>query len=656
MQKFLTTTLLLLFAAAPMAYADDPHAKCTVAVSPLPDDGAFGYLYYMKATCDHKAYRLDVTVGATPDNEPGYLGAGGGGAVCRDTDTCEATGRIACLHPGSYTVAGAVTGDFPDTEFPSLIYPTSFSTPGGGLSVPDKAHLSIGFEPYPGYPDLVQAVVSYSLPQQYVAHSLGSEQYSPLGGPHIYTFSPELPLSGKWVIGGLIPGYILSVKPLGCYTDPVMIDGDGSVSNVIVPKLSSSVQAAVSFETPGSKTARFTKAVQRSVPVKVNVPLGAVFTVGLTKSGSPLASVYTLGAADPKANVMPISTATVMPKVIKLFADKTLLQIDNDAASVTRKYIAVHLGKVSVTLLPATTTDPQVRLDIEVIAPTALGSKQRDFDTYIANVAHNTGIPPQYLKGQVFQEEFLGRMSATNYRYEPCGADLKYVSAGERLGDTNAGFQRFRLDDAIGVSLHPGVRDELDPRNVFYIKRNDPVTGTEVDRPITDADRLVTAQEIWDDNNDVHAPGHTRFHFDTGCSKANMRQIASGVLSFVAQTPTAASFGLLQVMWEEATGDDYWTGVTVNGTANTHEPKYLFDRTEYVNIGGGSVQLGANKDASNWREGNHAFTGLDNFEAALNTTIRRYNWAWISDGQHYGDFVITYSRGNAPAVPSAVFP
>ena len=254
------------------------------------------------------------------------------------------------------------------------------------------------------------------------------------------------------------------------------------------------------------------------------------------------------------------------------------------------------MGKTTLSIVPTVSGVAPLQLEVEVLAPTRLGTSQTTYDTYLINVAHNVGIPPQYLKGQARQEAYRGILAEDNYRYEPCGADLRNVSGGARYAYNDPDFIAFRLDDHIGITLHPGVQDELDPRSRFFVVRN-ACDGTPpaVDRRIDDCDRNVTAQEIWDNNNDLRAPGHVRYNFDTGCRRSDLEAIADDALDFVAQTPTAQSSGIFQTMWDEARNAAYWNGVTTDGRTGVREPKYIFDRAMYVNVGGGSVSIGARR-------------------------------------------------------------
>ncbi|HEY8166689.1 MAG TPA: hypothetical protein VIF83_14145 [Gemmatimonadaceae bacterium] len=469
-------------------------------------------------------------------------------------------------------------------------------------------------------------------------------------------------------------GFTIRVTPIdtvcGRVTTSASIVIPPGPTSCFPPPPSSNIQAVTTFDTGMAAAASFSKNAPNT-DVFMRVSLGTVFNIGLQKPQGnllpviPITSSYTVGASTVLPLMMPISTATVMPTVIPLFPDECLLQVDNNSAAQRKQFIAVHLGTELVTIAPSSTSDAPRTFHIEVVPPTALGTTRNAFDAYIANVAHNTGIPPQYLKGQIRQEMFASHLREDNFRYEPCGADLKYVSGGVQLAQNDPMFIDFRLDTAVGVTLHPGATDELDPRSRYFIRRIDPTTRTTVVRRIADTDLAVTAREIWSQNNHVFLPpfppGHvTSWNFDTGCSQTVLNMINapnSTTLDFIAQTPTASSFGLMQVMWLEAKEIRFWNGVTVGALANSKQPKYLFDRTSYVNVGGGSVQIGANIDASHWRGGTTSqFPTLEDFDDRINQMMTRYNPAWRSGVMTYGDLVVNYADFYPPASPVVIFP
>ena len=427
-------------------------------------------------------------------------------------------------------------------------------------------------------------------------------------------------------------------------------------------------QTFARFETPGTAPVLF--ATNKAGEVTLDVALGSLVSIGLQqKQGflEPVLSVpavYATRSATPEPAKMLSATATVMPLVRTAYDGKVLLPLDVAQDATSQRFLAVHLGTVSVTITPVlSSTVPTKNVSVHVVKPTLLGLTQNSFDDYFTTVAHNTGIPPQYIKGQVRQESDAATINPGNWRYEPCGADLSYISGGPHYAATSQQFIDYRLDDHLNVTIFPFVADELDPRSRFYIVRPDSNGGV-VDRHISDDDHLVTAREIWDDNN--KNPNHKHWNFDTGCRQSMLAQIDapnSTVLDFAAQTVTGASYGMLQVMWEEAIQNDLWAGILEPARGLVKKPKYVFDRPEYIDVGGGSVQIGVNKTVRTFVGKSNVsptYTTFAAYETHLNSAFRWYNHAWFDDStgtkKYYGDMVIDRSRLYDPNIVTPVFP
>lgn len=426
----------------------------------------------------------------------------------------------------------------------------------------------------------------------------------------------------------------------------------------------STLEMVGTMETPGAVETTYTN--PSSQTTVMNVPLGAFFSVGMQKNTSPLSlptpitTALSASATTVEPPHLPLSTATVMPKVVPLYADRTLLNVDDASGAEVHHFVAIHLGTTVVTLLPVSTSDPAKAITIKVSKPDGLGSSQHaPWDEYYINVAHNSGIPPQYLKGQGRQEGSGSSLRPDNWRYEIC-QDYETIGGAAGLAFTDARFIPFRLDDAIGNTLHETVLDEIDPRIRFWIKRVDPITGL-VDRHIDDTDRQVTAREIWDDNDSVHY----RQNWSLQCSGATVAAIhspGSAVLNFVAQTPTSQSSGIQQVMWEEASQPAFWDGVLVASFTGVREPKYVFDRVDYINVGGGSVQIAANKLVGFWSTKASTFPDRQAYTDRLSNMFRKYNYYWKGVGPdsntvkvRYGKAVDEWSERERPFSTKVVF-
>jgi len=415
------------------------------------------------------------------------------------------------------------------------------------------------------------------------------------------------------------------------------------------------------FETPGATPAKFQK--QASPGMKIQVALGTLFSVGLQKRAGFLDPVVTLPsiAGRSVASVQPaqmlLPTATVLPKVVEAFPKDALTDLGDG------RFMAVHLGRQTISVLSSTTTLPPITLTVEVIVPSALGSTLNERDRYFAMVAHNSGIPPQYVKGQARQEKGGRTFDVANWRYEPCGTDYESVSLGPTLAFTDTKYTPFRLDDARGDTLIPFRRDDIDPRNVFFIRRLNPETNRVEDIRLNDGITGVTARELWDDNDTVTGNGHIRQNWTMNCGKEKRRlpnAPNSTALDFIAQTGLASTYGYQQVGWEEAKADSVWSGVTIEGQpemTNYKAPKYLFDRDEYINIGGGSTQLGTNLVARRMlRFGEGRFASFADLEGSLAKAYYAYNRGLRENGKTYDELVVDKSRLCYPVQTENVFP
>jgi hypothetical protein len=414
--------------------------------------------------------------------------------------------------------------------------------------------------------------------------------------------------------------------------------------------------------TPGRKAA-MEEIDPGDYAASAQVALGTVFELRIVRKGGflepvePLPSIY----ATEDASVSP------EPRAPSLFKDDVLLRFgDEDAAPNKMTYQAVHLGTTTVSMLPTTTDEPPMIVTINVIRPTRLG-KANAVDEAIVTAAHDRGIPPQYFKAQS-RKETGPKFKVDTYRYEPCGADLAYLSAGKTKIDTDP-YSLYKMDDAIGVTLMPGIPDDLDPRNAYSIFVIDPATGTKKKEKLTDAHRDITAQQIFDAND-------SWVNWTVFCSKKVKEQLAgetgSAIFDFVAQTPTGASYGLFQMMYDTALDLD-WEGVALDASGERSKaPKYLFDRPEYVEMGGGSILLGTKLDVKSYRKVMNSKSPCKGqsvpaypeqlkshaqFEKFLRKAFDGYNCAYKepATGHSYGEGVLEFSLDYPPIQTEPIF-
>jgi hypothetical protein len=316
--------------------------------------------------------------------------------------------------------------------------------------------------------------------------------------------------------------------------------------------------------------------------VSVKVPLGSRFA--LTVLGGSI-----LGAPSVTSNRERVSSNVTSPLAKrKIFEDDAIIAIGG-AFGTSHDFIATHLGTATWKLTPA--NGESITVTVNVMSPARLGGTENKWDKSIVSVAHKTGILPQFVKGQMAQESPNGKnFDALAYRYEPCGADLNYISSnlqasagGPKIG--NAPYVHYRAPDPRGSELHD---DDLSPRDKYWL-------GLPTDssrRKLGNADVNITARQIWDGNNIHSKTGPPKGQrWDKFCKPSTLKAInedGSTILDFVAQTPTAASYGLFQMMYDTAVSG--WEGALVNGT-RVKAPRYLFDTDANIAIDGGTMTI-----------------------------------------------------------------
>ena len=420
------------------------------------------------------------------------------------------------------------------------------------------------------------------------------------------------------------------------------------------------------------------KAAAPGATVTATIALGSTIGVKYVKKEPGVGGISTVVTL-PTAQGM--QTDVFPPPVgATLYENNVLLPFGPNTPGDLTWYFAVHLGAAHLDLLPTTASLKPVHLDVNVVPPNRLGDDPWDLDESLVTVAHNRGIPPQYLKGQIRQEgPPSGRagarhFDAVNFRYEPCGQDLRGISRAASLINT-APYSTYKLDDAISAgTLVPFTPDDLDYRNKLSIPDAfDPNTGKPTHyRKLTDQDRNVLASVLWEANDKKNRAQN----WSDYCGSSAAIAADPSILDFVAQTPTASTFGLFQIQFKEAV-DQGWRGAVPdpkNPSALSQNPKYLIDRPEYIRIGGGSIDKGTSIDVRNFATtmaskkvcGKYQKTpvafpaffadGVE-YERYLAIAIRGYNCALFDQntGLSYGESVIYYSRQYLPVQPGPIF-
>jgi hypothetical protein len=292
------------------------------------------------------------------------------------------------------------------------------------------------------------------------------------------------------------------------------------------------------------------------------IPLGAIFSLQLGNKMddtiSPIDSTFSI--SDQHTNPS-ISEPT-------LFKDHQIIEFDKSSSDTIKSFQAIHLGDALATISPSDGSSP-VKVRITVVPPAALGTSHNDVDDVLVDFAHRRGVPPHLFKGLVRRES---NFRPDAYRYEPLKVDLGAVSHGANVR-ANLPYSRYRLATADGLALGTDIiASDISPRSRYSIVR------LGVLRPIAPADVLVSALEIYQHND------HSSHWAIANPMAAHSVAVNQNLLQFTAQTPLAASFGFIQLLYTTAIAPMGWRGV--DGDQN---PSFLFDLPENRD-GGGSLE------------------------------------------------------------------
>jgi len=377
-------------------------------------------------------------------------------------------------------------------------------------------------------------------------------------------------------------------------------------------------------------------------PVLASVPLGSRFFLRVIRR-------------DPQGGPVPISgtfmvgTAVLDPPITvpALFPQGVVIQFSPQTTVDLRVFRAVHLGEVPLEFRPADPSIPAVRVRIQVTRPISLGTTRADFDQTLIDLGHIRGVPPHFLKGQVRRESNFDPQA---YRYEPLSVDFAYISRGQNLRNQDP-YSLHRLATSDGLAQGSSIRSEdISPRSVYCIIRRG------VRRRIQATDDFVSATDIFAANDSVPSGGAT------GCISQNWSRFSAvpsqEELAFTAQTPLAASFGLLQILYSPAIAPMQWPGLTGTGERNPH---FLFDTDTNVRMGGGSLVLGSGYLRRVFARANPAITmAQPNFTddvAFQNAYMRAFNFYNHGSGAgSYGTDVLGFAAGFLPVPPGRIFP
>jgi hypothetical protein len=393
--------------------------------------------------------------------------------------------------------------------------------------------------------------------------------------------------------------------------------------------------------------------------VAVNIALGQRFSLRLSRS-TDSSFRETLPSDFIVENVQLASG--VAPNA--LFGSKVAIEFSESQPASTKHFIAVHLGTARVRLVPTNGQAETINVLLHVVTPSHLGSTHHEVDEIIVPLAHEFGILPQYIKGQMEQESG-GMFDPMAYRYEPLAPYTGDYGIISRFGTPKSSegnyrvrepYRKYSFGEVPGDFLNPSglpvgsdVRtQDVTPRARYFVL--DDGVSRRLGETLSAPDDHVSMRRILLAN-----PGQN-WHVDSSNFLPVFRLLQkigpeeSSTVNYTAQTALAASYGYMQVMYVTAVDRMKWNGI--NGHAN---PSFLFDTPENRANGGGSAHVGVDFLARAFRNENGSITpNLDSKLELENVFMRA--WKRYNPLESYEQQVLLKTR-NHPVFSSApVFP
>jgi hypothetical protein len=274
-----------------------------------------------------------------------------------------------------------------------------------------------------------------------------------------------------------------------------------------------------------------------------------------------------------------------------LFRERVLYQF-NAIAPGSAQFLAVHLGSVTIAVTPADNSLQGGRqITIQVEAPSHLGTEGADVDEDVVNTADRTGVPPQFIKAQVWQESFP-KWNRLTYRYEPLASGVGEfdVSFGMNLR-TVLPYANYRLATALDLrnaQLSAGdllsTADIAVRSNLFVGCDQSGQNGIQLGGLTNPSNPSI--YEIFRCNDH----GGSRMNWSNRLSGRALQSRLAAIRSTpltTAQTALAASYGLLQTTAVVALERSWW-----RGSDGSRNPSLLFDTPETVALESNSLLLG----------------------------------------------------------------
>jgi len=427
--------------------------------------------------------------------------------------------------------------------------------------------------------------------------------------------------------------------------------------------------------------------INPSVALMANLTLGGTFQIALAiadRDGTihTIPSSFSLGTSALNGDLDPNA----------LFSANTVFQY-TDELNNAAVFQSVHLGTQQLTITPNDPAIPPVSVTLSVENPASLGSSHTALDRSLYPLAHETGLPPQMIKGQVKTE---GGFNPKAWRYEPLNAFAGEFAISQKPKDyrTQAPYSSLRLP-TIGDSADPGncganynftthvdsripdpncrgftqggtfseqvMSDIAQASPTIMIPERDPNSGAvltgsngnSLTRPLSPSDRYVSVHDVF-----IYNDSKERWTANAK-NPARVALVSNGAVDFSSQLSLASSYGLLQVTYvtalDQSSRGGQWTGNNEScGPSDLLDPDNLFDTSCNLAHNGGSLGIGTRITERNFVGQNSASPSVAN-ESALEALFVNAYQRYDPGKTGYGSTVISNTRSFEPNPTGTIF-
>jgi hypothetical protein len=185
-------------------------------------------------------------------------------------------------------------------------------------------------------------------------------------------------------------------------------------------------------------------------------------------------------------------------------------------------------------------------------------------------------------------------------------------------------------------------------------------------RHILHTDVGVTARNIWDASDNWN--GHGMKWSNQTCRALNkfmkaghsFAEFLNELDQFTAQTPTASSYGVMQVMYATALYYGWSVDDPSNPGQKSQSPRYLRDSPEALQLKhGGSIWIGGHEDVRRYRNEHDpafiVFTSQDDFLDSFKEPLRKYTGGGPSQSDYGVNIIDKWQYDYLPVQPSPIF-